>query len=133
MKIVKDGNKFVVNGKSKFETIISFIDFIAFKIVFIKNVFQYFSEGPYQEDYSFELIPDNTTRTDIDLGALGGPRKATAEFVGNILMTYLHKPDTDEIDVVAVREIKPENPNVMIYTLKDLPYGYDMVQHMDKQ
>ena len=48
-------------------------------------------------------------------------------------MTYLHKPDTDEIDVVAVREIKPENPNVMIYTLKDLPYGYDMVQHMDKQ
>ena len=99
----------------------------------IKNVFLLFSEGPYQEDYSFELIPDNTTRTDIDLGALGGPRKATAEFVGNVLMTYLHKPDTDEIDVVAVREIKPENPNVMIYTLKDLPYGYDMVQHMDKQ
>ena len=48
-------------------------------------------------------------------------------------MTYLHKPDTDEIDVIAVREIKPENPTVMIYTLKDLPYGYDMVQHMDKQ
>jgi len=105
MNIVKNGNKFIVNGK----------------------------KGPYQEDYSFELIPDNTTRTDIDLGALGGPRKATAEFVGNVLMTYLHKPDTDEIDVVAVREIKPENPNVMIYTLKDLPYGYDMVQHMDKQ
>ena len=132
MKIVKDGNKFVVNGKSKFETIISSISLLS-RSYLLKNVFQYFSEGPYQEDYSFELIPDNTTRTDIDLGALGGPRKATAEFVGNVLMTYLHKPDTDEIDVVAVREIKPENPNVMIYTLKDLPYGYDMVQHMDKQ
>ena len=86
------------------------------------------------EIYKFELIPDNTTRTDIDLGVhLGGPRKATAEFVGNVLTTYLHKPDTDEIDLVSSHEIKPKSPNVMIYTLKDLPYGYDMVQHMDKQ
>ena len=71
MKIVKDGNKFVVNGKSKFETIISSISLLS-RSYLLKNVFQYFSEGPYQEDYSFELIPDNTTRTDIDLGALGG-------------------------------------------------------------
>merc|ERR1712018_664395 len=36
-------------------------------------------KGPKYEDYQFQLVPDNITRTHADLGALGGPRMATAE------------------------------------------------------
>ena len=42
-----------------------------------------FSEGPSYEDYSFTLVPDNQSRTNADLGTLGGPRTARAEFKGN--------------------------------------------------
>ena len=33
------------------------------------------------------MVPDNVSRTNADLGALGGPRKAQAEFKGNSLVT----------------------------------------------
>ena len=52
----------------------------------------FFTEGPDSEEYSHERVPDNTTLTDIDLGSkIGGMRKATAEIVGDSLISYLHK------------------------------------------
>ena len=76
---------------------------------------------------------DNVTRTDIDLGQLGGPRKATAEMKGNQLITYLHKIEDDSIDVIAVRTINQATPNVMKYELKDLASGTDLIQTLNKQ
>ena len=91
------------------------------------------AEGPKVEPYGFNLVPDNETRTDADLGVLGGPRKATAEFKGNSLITYLHKLEDDVVDVIAIRTIDPTNPDVMIYTLKDVESGSDLVQTMKRQ
>ena len=87
------------------------------------------------EDYEFTLTPDNTTRSNVGLGTLGGPRIATAEFIndGKTLMTHLHKPNTDEIDVLAIRTIDPRSPNVMHYHLKDVESGTLLIQWMDKQ
>ena len=79
------------------------------------------------------MVVDNFTRTDIDLGALGGPRKATAELRGNQLITYLHKLDDDTIDVIAVRTVAAQTPNVMSYVLKDVASGTDLIQHLNKQ
>jgi hypothetical protein len=79
------------------------------------------------------LVTDNTTKTDADLGALGGPRKATAEFKDNTLMTYLHKPEDDVIDVIAIRTIDPATPDIMTYTLRDVESGNDLVQTMSRQ
>ena len=95
--------------------------------------FLIFAEGPKNENYQFNLVPDKKTRTDADLGALGGPRKAVAEFVGNSLVTYLHKLDDDSIDVIATRTINPENPNVMIYSLKDVASDTSLIQTMNRQ
>ena len=87
------------------------------------------------EDYKFILTPDKATRSDVDLGSLGGPRLAVAEFIedGNTIMTHLHKPDTNEVDVHAIRTIDPNFPNVMIYKLKDVESGTELIQHMDRQ
>ena len=57
-------------------------DYLLFILFFL-----IFSEGPKNEDYSFTLVPDNVSRTNADLGALGGPRKAQAKFKGNSLVT----------------------------------------------
>ena len=75
---------------------------------------------------------DNITRTDVNLGALGGPRKATAELQGNQLITYLHKLEDDSIDVIAIRTVTDQTPNVMTYVLKDLASGTDLIQHLNK-
>ena len=93
----------------------------------------FFAEGPKFEDYQFNVVVDNVTRTDVSLGALGGPRKATAELRGNQLITYLHKLDDDSIDVIAVRTVEAQTPNVMSYVLKDLASGTDLIQTLNKQ
>ena len=92
-----------------------------------------FSEGPSYEDYAFTLIPDNQSRTNADLGSLGGPRKARAEFKGNSLITYLHKLDNDVVDVTATRTIDPQKPNEMSYVLKDVSSGVELKQTLFKQ
>ena len=66
-----------------FHKICRLLDLKFFSLV----LFFYFSEGPKYEDYSFTLVPDNVSRTNADLGALGGPRKAQTEFKGNSLVT----------------------------------------------
>ena len=92
-----------------------------------------FAEGPKNENYQCNLVPDKKTRTDVDLGALGGPRKAVAEFVGNSLVTYLYKLDDDSVDVITTHTINPENPNVMIYSLKDVASDTSLIQTMNRQ
>lgn len=89
-------------------------------------------KGPRSEVFAFDLVTDNRTTTNVDLGALGGPRLATAEIKGNTVITYLHKPEDNVIDMIATRTIL-ENPDVMIYKTKDLPYGYEMVSVMNRQ
>ena len=78
-------------------------------------------------------MPDNQSRTNADLGSLGGPRKARAEFKGNSLVTYLHKLDNDVVDVTATRTIDPQKPNEMLYVLKDVSSGVELKQTMFKQ
>ena len=92
-----------------------------------------FSEGPSYEDYSFTLVPDNQSRTNADLGSLGGKRKARAEFKGNSLVTYLHKLDNDVVDVTATRTIDPQKPNEMSYVLKDVSSGVELKQTLFRQ
>ena len=90
-------------------------------------------KGPKNEAYQFQLIPDGQTMTDIDLGQLGGARKAVAELKGNSIVTNLHKLDNNVVDVIATRIVDPQNPNKMIYKLKDVPTGYELVQVLKKQ
>ena len=78
-------------------------------------------------------MPDNQSRTNADLGSLGGPRKARAELKGNSLITYLHKLDNDVVDVTATRTIDPLKPNEMLYVLKDLNSGVELKQTLFKQ
>ena len=92
-----------------------------------------FLEGPKYEDYKFKLVPDGSTRTDADLGALGGPRKATSKLEGNSLITKLHKLDDDVVDVTATRTIDPAKPNEMTYILKDIESGKELKQILYRQ
>ncbi len=65
----------------------------------------------------------------------GGPRDATAELKdgGNTMITYLHVPGTNNIDCVAIRTLDRNNPNRMVYTLRDSTYPqYPLVQHMKR-
>ena len=78
-------------------------------------------------------MPDNQSRTNVDLGSLGGPRKARAEIKGNSLVTYLHKLDNDVVDVTATRTIDPQKPNEMLYVLKDISSGVELKQTLFKQ
>ena len=78
------------------------------------------------------MVPDGVTETEADLGQLGGPRKATARFEDNSLITDLENPETNQVDVIAIRTINPAEPNVMIYTLKDVESESELVQYMNR-
>ena len=69
----------------------------------------FFSEGPLKEVFNYKITPDNSTIEMIDLGeALGGMREATAEIVGNSLVSYLKVPGpSGEIDMIATRSMAP--------------------------
>ena len=59
--------------------------------------------------FNYKITPDNSTIEMIDLGAaLGGMREATAEIVGNSLVSYLKVPGpTGEVDIISTRSINP--------------------------
>jgi len=104
MEITKEGNKYILTG----------------------------TKGPSHEEFRNERVPDNTTRNDIDLGSeIGGMRQATSEFVGSSLISYLHKPDDDTVDVVLNQTVTV--PDVMVYTIRDVPSGVTLIQHLDRQ
>ena len=69
----------------------------------------FISEGPLKEVFNYKITPDNSTIEMIDLGeALGGMREATAEIVGNSLVSYLKVPGpSGAIDMIATRSMDP--------------------------
>ena len=75
----------------------------------MQTFFSIISEGPKKVAFNYKITPDNSTIEMIDFGAaLGGMRAATAEIVGNSLVTYLKVPGpTGEIDVIAKRSMNP--------------------------
>ena len=89
--------------------------------------------GPLQEYYESDIVPDNFTRTDVDLGRIGGWRKATAELKGNSLVTYMHKLENDDIDLVAFNTVDPNIPGRMKYVFKDMASGSELVQILVKK
>ena len=88
---------------------------------------------PKYDNYAFELVTDNETNTDMDLGQLGGRRKALSEFKGNSLYTYLHKLNDNVVDVIAICKINPDTPNRMTYIIRDVASGKELKQIMFKQ
>ena len=72
------------------------------------------------EYYSSEVVPDNVTRTDVDLGELGGLYYATCEIRGNSLITYFRATD-EQKEVIE-----------MTYSLKDVASGEKLVQILYK-
>lgn len=65
------------------------------------------SEGPNRDVFEINLVADNTTITQTDMGELGGVRPTTSEFKENSLISYLHKPEDKVIDILATRTINP--------------------------
>ena len=79
----------------------------------------------------------------IDLGpALGGMREATAEIVGNSLVSYLKVPGpTGEIDIISTRSINPSKyftfqygqviklPLQILQSIHGQPYGNEIFQY----
>ena len=101
--------------------------------MFLKCIYLiYVSGGPYDEKFKNVIVPNNSTRTIVDLGKeVGGKRQATAEFQGNTLVTYLHRLDNDKVDVIFTQSLT-RNANVMYYKIKDVRTGVTMVQHMNR-
>jgi len=91
-------------------------------------------KGPLREEFSYALTPDDQTVEMIDLGSsLGGMRETTAKIEGNSLISSCKIPSTNEVDMIATRTIDANNPNVMYFKSKDVPYGYEMVATMRRQ
>ena len=92
--------------------------------------------------YSSKVVADNVTRTDVDLGELGGLYYATCELKGNSLVTYFRATDQqkaviddtiDIIEVIATNTVEPDTPNKMTYTLEDVVTGEKLIQTLYKQ
>ena len=68
--------------------------------------------------FEINLVADNTTVTQTDMGELGGVRPTTAEFKDNSLITYLQRPeDAKIIDIIATRTISPESKLPLFWPL----------------
>ena len=92
--------------------------------------------------YSSKVVSDNVTRTDVDLGELGGLYYATCELKGNSLVTYFRATDQqkaviddtiDIIEVIATNTVEPDTPNKMTYSLEDVVTGEKLIQTLYKQ
>ena len=63
------------------------------------------SEGPLATRFQFDLVSDFATRTQVDLGELGGKTLAKAKFEGNKLITHIHNKKTGVHFLTATREM----------------------------
>merc|ERR1712142_135016 len=77
-------------------------------------------KGPRAERFDFKLVINNSTRTNVDLGALGGPTKATAEIRGDTLITYIHEIPSNKLFLTASRTVDRRNRNKMTYVTRHL-------------
>jgi len=93
------------------------------------------TKGPYASEFKFKLVPNNSTRTNVNLGELGGATKATAEYVGsNTLMTYLRDvADGLKLFLTANRTVDPLDTDHMIYTTHHLPSNTKLISHFYRQ
>jgi hypothetical protein len=91
------------------------------------------TKGPYATKYNFILNTDGRTRSDVDLGQLGGKTDATAEIKGNTMITYLRKKGKRNVFMTAKRTINPTNPNELIYETKHLKSGVALTSFMYRQ
>jgi len=83
--------------------------------------------GPLAKVFDFTLHPDGSTQSVVDLGSdLGGVTDAIAEIKGNSLITYLTKKGEDSVYMHAIRTIKADSPDVMIYETKIFPSEVSM-------
>ena len=66
------------------------------------------ADGPLKQETEFVLHLDGTTVGEVDLDKLGGKTSATSKIVSETtLMSYLKKPDSQEIFVTANRTLYP--------------------------
>ena len=62
---------------------------------------------------------------------IGGKRNVVSEIVGTSLVSYLTKPEAGgEMDTIITA--KPEGTIQMVYTVKDVKSGVELIQHMNK-
>ena len=105
-------------------------------------------------DYRYHIVPSKMNKLiynispNPELNDIGGTFTATAELRENSWIIYLRKISEENIksasflethlslkniDMVQIRKIDPENPNVLINELKDVKSGTTMVSYFDKQ
>merc|ERR1711951_160219 len=63
------------------------------------------TKGPLATRFQFDLVSDFATRTQVDLGELGGKTLAKAKFEGNKLITHIHNKKTGVHFLTATREM----------------------------
>ena len=111
-------------------------------------------QGYYMVDYRYHIVPSKMNKLiynispNPELNDIGGTFTATAELRENSWIIYLRKISKENIksasflethlslkniDMVQIRKIDPNNPNVLINELKDVKSGTTMVSYFDKQ
>lgn len=89
--------------------------------------------GPLKQETEFVLHLDGTTVGEVDLDKLGGKTSATSKIVSETtLMSYLKKPDSQEIFVTANRTLYPDIPGKMTYTTIHVPSEKKLVSQYYK-
>ena len=92
--------------------------------------------GPSKEFYLSEIVPDNITRTKVDMQQLGilettAEIKELPNFGGHILVAYMHsnlEGNKDVIEIITTTTLDPRNPNEVAYVIKDVPSGVELIQ-----
>merc|ERR1712131_71736 len=75
----------------------------------------------------FDLITDKSTRTEVELGQLGGSTSAEAYIEGYSLVTNIYNKETGEHFLTATRTLHPDEPNHMTYTTLHIPSDTSLV------
>ena len=76
------------------------------------------TDGPLKQETEFVLHLDGTTVGEVDLDKLGGKTSATSKIVSETtLMSYLKKPDSQEIFVTANRTLYPGKKKQSLFDL----------------
>ena len=91
--------------------------------------------GPLKEFYQSEIVPDNITRTKVDMQQLGilettAEIKELPNFGGHILVTYMYKNlegNKNEIEIITTTTMEPRNPNEVAYVIKDVRSGVELI------
>lgn len=89
-------------------------------------------KGPKAEVYSYTLVTDNSTMTEVDMGELGGPQKTYSYVEGASLVTNLYDKEDGTLKFISKRTRTPGS-NVMLHSVQHVPSQVTLVSHYDKQ